>query len=67
MLVQLRLDCHRAILKWTDYDSIETALHDLQWGTVGHPVTSVLLKNADKTERITEAEFRARYLPPARG
>jgi hypothetical protein len=44
------------------YASLEDALHDLQWGEVGHRVTHVYL--AYKNETVTEDEFRALYLPP---
>lgn len=50
------------------YASVEDALHDLRWGEVGHRVNRVTLKRpGHHDETISEDEFRARYLPPARG
>lgn len=51
----------------TSYHNVEAALHDLQWGTIPHPVNLVIMSNGVSTEHLTETEFRSRYLPPARG
>lgn len=51
----------------TLYDNVEPALSALRWGTVPHPVSLVVMKIGGVVSHFTEAEFRARYLPPARG